>query len=419
MKRCPECRRDYYDDTLLYCLDDGNALLEGPASGDAPTVIMSNVFKKAMAAPTRRRLILPFIALGALLAISVGYWLATRPLELEYKPSQTAYDDYLRAKVLLSSENKEDSEAAIKLLEKIVKDAPKFAAAWSALARAYNIKAFYFAKPAERKQLNEDAQVAVEKALVIDPNLAEAHLARGVLLWTHTNRFQHEQAVQSYKRAVVLDPTLGEAHHQLALVYLHLGLFDKARAEIAKALEINPAHTYARFRYGVIDLYRGKYDEAYAFFKSTPLEKNPSLHAFQTATALFKLGRNDEAEAMIARYLREYPGDEGGVGTSVKAMLLANAGKIDEAEAAIARAEEIGKDFGHFHHTAYNIASAYARLKKPDRAIDYLQMAADDGFPCYPLFDSDDAFKELRQHPRYVALLAKLKQQWERSNATL
>jgi len=34
MKRCPECRRDYYDDTLLYCLDDGNALLEGPAALD-------------------------------------------------------------------------------------------------------------------------------------------------------------------------------------------------------------------------------------------------------------------------------------------------------------------------------------------------------------------------------------------------
>jgi TolB-like protein/Tfp pilus assembly protein PilF len=32
MKRCPECLRDYYDDTLLYCLDDGSSLLEGPAS---------------------------------------------------------------------------------------------------------------------------------------------------------------------------------------------------------------------------------------------------------------------------------------------------------------------------------------------------------------------------------------------------
>src|SRR5690348_3378136 len=32
MKRCPECRRDYFDDSLLYCLDDGTALLEGPGS---------------------------------------------------------------------------------------------------------------------------------------------------------------------------------------------------------------------------------------------------------------------------------------------------------------------------------------------------------------------------------------------------
>ena len=36
MKRCPECRRDYYDDSLLFCLDDGERLLEGPASVDEP-----------------------------------------------------------------------------------------------------------------------------------------------------------------------------------------------------------------------------------------------------------------------------------------------------------------------------------------------------------------------------------------------
>src|SRR4051812_35933233 len=32
MKRCPQCRRDYYDESLSYCLDDGTALLEGPAT---------------------------------------------------------------------------------------------------------------------------------------------------------------------------------------------------------------------------------------------------------------------------------------------------------------------------------------------------------------------------------------------------
>ena len=38
MKRCPECTRDYYDDTLLYCLDDGSSLLDGPASTEPGTV---------------------------------------------------------------------------------------------------------------------------------------------------------------------------------------------------------------------------------------------------------------------------------------------------------------------------------------------------------------------------------------------
>src|SRR5262245_37275853 len=46
MKRCPECRRDYYDDSLMYCLEDGIALIQGsvPAapgeSDESPTAIL-------------------------------------------------------------------------------------------------------------------------------------------------------------------------------------------------------------------------------------------------------------------------------------------------------------------------------------------------------------------------------------------
>lgn len=40
MKRCPECRRDYYDDTLSFCLDDGAALLEGPATDETKTKML-------------------------------------------------------------------------------------------------------------------------------------------------------------------------------------------------------------------------------------------------------------------------------------------------------------------------------------------------------------------------------------------
>ena len=76
----------------------------------------------------------------------------------------------------------------------------------------------------------------------LDPSLSEAHLARGLLLWTHANRFPHDLAVQAYKRAIELNPKLDEAHHQLALVYMHVGMLDKAWAQLEQALAINPQH---------------------------------------------------------------------------------------------------------------------------------------------------------------------------------
>ncbi|MBA3516031.1 MAG: tetratricopeptide repeat protein [Pyrinomonadaceae bacterium] len=204
-----------------------------------------------------------------------------------------AYDDYMRGKVMVGSENREDNETAITLLEQAVKADPNFAAAYAALARAYNKKAFYFAPEAEKKQVNVDAEVAVEKALALDPDLSEGHYARGLILWTHVNRFPHEQAIQSYKRAIALNPKLDDAHHELGVVYFHIGLLDKGWAEIEKALEIKPSNTMARFRLNVINIYRTKYEEALAVFKRIPRDTNPALYDRNLATALFQLGRID------------------------------------------------------------------------------------------------------------------------------
>ena len=448
MKRCPECGREY-DNTMTFCLDDGSELLYGPASIDGPGLAFSSAepptahFSEAPtladpgqtavkptngtnadegALPWQHKRFIPILALvvSAVVVIIGGlYWLKT-PAAVEKKGvSQAAYDNYMRARVLVTNENKEDNEVAIKLLEKTVNEEPQYGAAWATLARAYNVRAFFYAPPEERKQLNDNAKVAVEKAFAIDPNLADAHLSRGLLLWSHASRFQHEQAIQSYRRAIELDPKLDEAHHQLALVYFHIGLFDKAEAEIGKALEINPANSLARYRYAVINMYRGKYDDAYKISQSTPLENNPALHESQGAMILFRLGRLDEAERTIDAYLSKYPNDEGGIATSVKAMILAKRGRVDDAISAINRAEELGKDFGHFHHTAYNIACVYVVLGKPDKAVNYLQMAADDGFPCYPLFERDELLKDISHEPRFIELLARMKEQWGRYNATL
>ncbi len=52
MKRCPECRRDYFDDTLSFCLDDGARLLEGPGSDESATAVLPAV-KLPDEAPTK------------------------------------------------------------------------------------------------------------------------------------------------------------------------------------------------------------------------------------------------------------------------------------------------------------------------------------------------------------------------------
>lgn len=330
-----------------------------------------------------------------------------------------AYDHYMRGRVNAGSENRENNEKAIGELEQAVALDPELAPAYAELAHAYNVKAFYLASSGDFDKFYENAVVAVEKSLAIDPDLPEGHFARGLVLWSPKNRFPHEQTILSYKRALDLNPDLDEAHHQLGLVYFHIGLFDKASEEIQKAVAINPGNTLARYRLGVVDLYRGKYEEALLIFESTPLEKNPSLWAFQTATAQFNLGRIKEAEALIDKFLRDYPKDEGGVGNSVKAMVLAKDGREREAENAIQRAVELGNGFGPFHHTSFNIAAAYGLMNKPEKAVQWLKKAAEDGLPCYPLFESDPSFSSIRTNDQFVALVAKLKQQWERYQAAL
>ena len=322
-----------------------------------------------------------------------------------------AYDLYLRGRYYLNRQNKDDNEAAITALEHAVATDPSFAAAYAELAQAYVWKLFLFA-PGEA-QWAEKAFVAAEKALSLDPNLAVAHLARGRILWTPANRFPHEKAIREYRRALTLDPTLDEARNQLALVYCHIGAFDQALQESREAVATNPNNNLAQFRIGQTLNFQGKYDEALSVLRTIPRDANPALVGHQIAWALFNLGKKEEASALLEQLLKDHPEDTGGVFTSIQAVLAASAGQERLAEDRIKSAIEKGKGFGHFHHTAYHIACAYARMNKPEQALKWLEVAADDGFPCYPLFERDANLDSLRQDEKFIMFLAKEKQQWE------
>jgi len=330
--------------------------------------------------------------------------------------STEAYDLFSRGKFHYQRENRSDDSVAIVLLERAVALDPSFAAAYAYLARAYGLRALQFAP--EDSSASERARFAAEHALRLDSDLAEAHYARAMILWAPRNHFAVEFAVREYQRALELNPNLDDAHHQLGTLYLHIGLLDKAVAELEKTLALDPSNSFAQHRIGVALVDQGRYEEGLRALRAVPSSFNPALWYYHVTWALLYLGRDDEASTLVEEYLREHP-DRGGVVTSIRAILRAKHGDTRGADHDIAAAEALGAGYVHFHHTEYNIASAYALMRRPREAVHWLRRAADDGWPCYPYFTRDPNLDNVRRDPEFLALLEELRVQWERYRSTL
>jgi TolB-like protein/DNA-binding winged helix-turn-helix (wHTH) protein/tetratricopeptide (TPR) repeat protein len=341
---------------------------------------------------------------------------ATTPLEPSRNLSRAvavnseAYDLYLRSEPYYGLETREANDQAVRLLEKSVEIDSQSAASYAALAAAYRTRAF--SVETNDPSWTEKANAAIRKALTLDPNLPEAYVSRGYLLWSRANGWSVERAVSDYRHALELNPNLAEAHHQLANVYNHVGLLDKADEEIKKAVALDPLNTVIRFRVGINLLYQGRYDESLVELRDS--EKFfPAFWAFQTSFALQHIGRQQEAQERIDKYLKAKPPDENGSLTAMEALLAAYRGDAVLAERKIQEAIAKGKGYQHFHHVTYAAASVYALLNKREPALQYLRLTADDGFPCYPLFEHDSNLDHLRNDPGFLSFLAEQRKQWE------
>ena len=140
---------------------------------------------------------------------------------------------------------------------------------------------------------------------------------------------------------------------------------------------------------------------------------NPSLTASHSAWALEVLARYREAASAIDQALTEYPQDLGGELHAFKAFLLARDGAPGKAEVAIEAAARKAM-YGHFHHTAYFIACAYAEMNRTDAAIEWFERAALPGWPCYPLFERDPHLDRLRGADRFRQVLGAVKREFDR-----
>jgi eukaryotic-like serine/threonine-protein kinase len=323
-----------------------------------------------------------------------------------------AYDLYLRGLSHTLRDNEQDIDLAIMLLEQSVALDPTFVPAQSCLAMMYGNKSSAY-RPNE-PQWEEKGFAAAQKALSLDADAPEAHFAKGMMLWRPSHGFPSCEALLAFRRALTSRPNFDEAWHMHAAILMHVGHLDAAAREIQRAVEINPGNTVARIRLAPIYVFQQRFEDAIAVLNRMPQEASISQWTLYMPWALISLGRLDEAGRVVDVALKNNPVDQGGLLHGVRAMLRAKRGDRQGAEADIAEAVRVGKGFLHFHHTAYSIGAVYATLGEFDKAQEWIEQAANTGFPNFVYFERDVHLARLRAIPHFRAFLQKLRFEWER-----
>jgi tetratricopeptide (TPR) repeat protein len=317
-----------------------------------------------------------------------------------------AHDLLRQAQYLSVRTTDADNQRAIVLLERAIALDPTFARAHAELASAYVTRLAYVT-PGETRELEQKAFSAAEKALALDPDVPEAYLARGDLLWTNSHRFAHERAVREFRRALDLNPKSDQTHRRLARVYVHVGFFDEAIRHADIALSGNPSNWQALNSRAQALLWMGKDEEALTILRSIPGPVLPELVDANIAFALLRLGKRDDAWSFFTRASGKYSNDQNGNLPAIEALLLAES----EPKKAYALTEKVrGRKSGNpSHHAAYFAGGALARMRRAPEAVHWLREAAATGFPCYTLFERDSTLDPIREDPEFQAFMSEMR----------
>ena len=251
------------------------------------------------------------------------------------------------------------------------------------------------------------------------PTLPEAYLARAQLTWTARNRFPHEAAIADLRRALALNANLADAYLELEKVYYHIGLTDKVIAAGEQVQRLDPSR-----RYPAIERFRALIDAGRLEQMRLDVDRNGNLGPYVRGDALIALGRLQDALQFLSRSKATLPGDaEYDIGSlALLGLVYARLDQPKQAEqvlAMVSPAAENPTALSHIHHAQFHIGATLGLLGRKADAVRWLTKAADEGYPSYPRFSTDQSLAPLKGYPAYEALLVRLRNDWNRWQKTL
>jgi len=262
-----------------------------------------------------------------------------------------AYNALLQGNYYFIRRSAEDMRKAIGYYEEAIRLDPRYALAYARLSVAAVSLAGSYGSVASKE--GQDAltkgRAAAQRALELDPNLADAHSAQGALLRlvdfnysgaeTEYRRAlelapQHpavmanlallvatlgrfDEAVTLVQQAIALEPLRGGPHTNLALYLTALGRYDEAEEALRKAIEVQPESAQNYMYLAVIQILRGKPGTAVDLAKQ---ETDPFWRTYALALAYFANGNRAEADATLKKLIDEDAEDAGSQIATVYAL---------------------------------------------------------------------------------------------------
>jgi serine/threonine protein kinase/Flp pilus assembly protein TadD len=282
-----------------------------------------------------------------------------------------AYDYYLRGRTYFHQHRRTSMEFARQMFTRAIEVDPNYARAYAGIADCCSILYMYFdARESNLKQ----ADKASQKALDLDPDLAEAHSARG-LSYSLSKRYQ--QAQDEFETAMRLDPKLYEAPYFYARAYLAQGMSYEAAPLFERAATLRPDDYQSRAFLAAAYTQQGRIGEA------------------------SKASRR--AISAIEQWLDKNPDDARAL--NLGATIWSNLGETENAIDWAKRSLAIDPEDPQL---LYNVACVYAIEGMKDDSLKCLERAIDKGYGHREWIENDSDLNSLRTDARFKSLLERV-----------
>ncbi len=309
-----------------------------------------------------------------------------------------AYQLYVKGRFYLEQRTPESLHKALDQFSQAVAKDPNYAQAHVGLSDVYIL--LFDRGLISNEEASPKIRSAAQRAIELDPTLAEPHAALAVL---KEQTWDWAGAEAEYRRAIGLNPNDATSHHWYAVLLQNLGRTKEAMAENEKALALDPASPQISANHAglLVDMHR--YEDAMAEVNRL-IAANPEFPVYYAVRSdvYWRLGNQDAFVANLTMVMKKS-------GRPERAEAFAAGYRKAKLKGACTALIELLKDESQKEYISpYEIAVDYAAMGDRDHTFEWLEKAYTERSGRMEYVKIENVLQPFHSDPRYIDLLKRM-----------